>query len=184
MAWTAPMTATTNQTFTAAQWNTHVRDNFAETEAAKASTRGRYLVSNGNNALREFSWFTNYNTNVRSSTSTSYTDLSGGTGPQVGLSTSSAVLVFFSVSMGNETSNQQCWASVAVTGASTVAAADTWALMTDGVSSASSTDNQVRMSGFHRFTGLTVGHNVFTVRYRVTGGTGWFGQRAIQVMPL
>lgn len=37
MAWTAPMTASANGTLTAAQFNTHVRDNLLETETAKAT---------------------------------------------------------------------------------------------------------------------------------------------------
>lgn len=37
MAWTAPLTAALNGTLTAAQFNTHVRDNLLETEAAKAT---------------------------------------------------------------------------------------------------------------------------------------------------
>ena len=51
MAWTAPMTAVANAVFTAAQFNTHVRDNLLETAPAKATTTGGYFVATGTNTI-------------------------------------------------------------------------------------------------------------------------------------
>lgn len=185
MAWSAPMTAVLNATFTAAQWNTNVRDNLLETEAGKATTRGRFFVTTGANAIAEATIGHAQNTEARTTTSTSYTSLSG-TGP----ATSNTIpgttcTVFFAATLGNTTTTATTYVSVAVSGASTVAASDTIAIYTDGMNAAaSSTDNQIRMAGFHRFTGLTAGTNIFTMQYRVTAGTGHFSNRNIIAMAL
>jgi hypothetical protein len=47
------MTAVTNATFTAAQFNTHVRDNLLETAPAKATAADRFILTDGANAVRE-----------------------------------------------------------------------------------------------------------------------------------
>lgn len=182
MAWSAPMTAVLNATFTAAQWNTNVRDNLLETEAAKATTRGRYFVTLGANSIAERSWYTNTNSTTQSTTSTSYTNLASS-GPSVTCTTGTIAIVFWHCQMGSSTSGAQAWCSPEVSGTSTVAASDAWATMVDGMSATSSTDNQMGLSGFHRFTGLTAGAgNTFKMKYRVSAGTGWFASRSIQVM--
>ena len=185
MAWTAPMTATLNQTFTAAQWNTHVRDNFNMTEAGKATTRGRLFVTTGANTVAEAQTYRGDNAASQSTTSTSYTSLAGA-GPAVGTSVvGTTALVFWTVAMGNETATLSNFVSVAVSGASTVSASDEWAISTDGVNAAAtSTDNLTRMAGFYRFTGLTPGWNIFTMQYKVSGGRGWFSNRNIIAMAL
>ena len=185
MAWTAPMTATTNQTFTAAQWNTHVRDNLLATEAGKATTRGRFFVTTGANAIAEAKTFISTDNTSRSTTSTSYTDLSG-TGPAVGNTIAgTTATVWFQCTLGNSTTTATTFVSVDVSGASTVAASDAWAVSTDGMNAAATaTDNLIRMAGFKRFTGLTAGYNVFTMKYRVTAGTGFFSNRNVIVMGL
>lgn len=175
------MTAVANATFTAAQWNTNVRDNLLETEGAKATTRGRYFVTTAANAIAERSWYMNYNTTIQSTTSTSYADLSTS-GPSVTSTTGTSAIVFWHCKMGNTTSGQSVWCSPEVTGATTVAASDTWAVMFDGMSAATSSDNQQGQAGFHRFTSLTAGLNTFKMKYRVSANTGWFGARSIQVM--
>ena len=52
MAWTAPMTAAFEATLTAAEWNAQIRDNFQETEVARASAEGQYFTSNGANSIQ------------------------------------------------------------------------------------------------------------------------------------
>lgn len=186
MAWTAPLTATLNMTLTAAQWNTHVRDNLLVTEAAKATTRGRYFTSYAANSIRERSWFMNADTTTKSTTSTSYGDLSGGSsGPQLSSTVGTIAIVFWSVAMGNTTAGAETWCSVEAGGDVSVAASDDWAIMTDGISAATSTDNLIRMSGAHRFTGLGFANpSTFALKYRVSSGTGWFSHRAISVLAL
>lgn len=181
MTWSAPMTAVANTTFTAAQWNTNVRDNMLETEGAKATTRGRYFVTLAANSIAERSWYVNSNNTALSTTSTSYTSLSTA-GPTISSSTGTSAIVFWNCAMGSTTADAQAWCSVKVSGATTVAASDTWATMVDGMAAATSSDNLIRMAGFHRFTSLTAGTNSFSMQYRVSAGTGWFYQRAISVM--
>lgn len=47
------MTAVASTAFTAAQFNTHVRDNLNETAPAKATTSGRLIVTAGPNSIAE-----------------------------------------------------------------------------------------------------------------------------------
>lgn len=185
MAWTTPMTATLNQTFTAAQWNLHVRDNFNMTEAGVATTRGRLFVTTGANAVAECQTYRGDYTSAQETASTTYTSIAGA-GPAVGTTVvGTTATVFWQCTMGNETATLSNFCSVAVSGASTVAASDEWALSTDGTNvAATETDNHIRMAGMYRFTGLTPGWNIFTMQYRVTGGSGWFKNRNIIAMAL
>lgn len=73
-------------------------------------------------------------------------------------------------------------ASFAVSGASTIAADDSWSIYSSGMTAA----NANRWSVCRRVTGLTPGSNVFTMKYAagVSGATGTFRRREIIVMPL
>lgn len=51
MAWTAPRTWVSGETVTAAQLNTHLRDNMLETAPAKVTTAGDIVYATGANAL-------------------------------------------------------------------------------------------------------------------------------------
>ena len=53
MAWSAPMTAVANSTFTAAQFNQYVRDNLNETAPALATAAGSYFAADGINSIAE-----------------------------------------------------------------------------------------------------------------------------------
>lgn len=193
MAWTTPLTAVANATFTAAQYNTHARDNFNEMEAAKAtgawSASGSYadcmFHATGANAIALRQWRSNIVQKTgqgESSTSTSYTDVRT-LGPSVTVTTGVQALVFFGAILGNSSANAAAYASVAVSGASTVAADDDWALEMDGHTAyaGSNDDNALRRSQWKLFTGLTVGSNTFTMKYRVASGTGRFNYRHIAV---
>jgi hypothetical protein len=69
---------------------------------------------------------------------------------------------------------------VAVSGASSVAANDNWALIRDGLAAV----NILQMGDFHLFTGLTAGSNIFTMQYKVGSNTGTFVRRELLVIPL
>ena len=177
--------AATNQTFTAAEWNTHIRDNFAELENTHAQTAGRYIMSKGANDLAQRAMFVEYVTNTQSTTSTSYTDLAT-TGPTITVGTGTTAVLFWMCALGNDTANAEAYCSLAVEGDSAVAASDAWAIKTDGIAGAisSGSDNVIRMGGFHRFTGLTAGNNTFKLKYRVSAGTGRFGVRTLSIMTM
>lgn len=180
MAWTSPMTAVANTAFTAAQFNTHVRDNLLETAPAKATTAGGFFVSTGSNAIVERVAQQAVIDTGQTTTSTSYTDLAT-VGPSVSIQTGSQALVLWGAQIGNIASTSASYRmSVAVSGATTVAASDNWAF--GGVQSVG-TSARLTGSRSHMFTGLTPGVNTFTAKYRVSSGELMAAFRTIQVIP-
>ena len=92
MAWSAPMTAVSGSVFTAAQFNTFVRDNLNETSPAKATTSGAYFTVSGTNEITERVPASASTLVSETTTSTSFTDLTT-VGPEVTVDTgASAVL--------------------------------------------------------------------------------------------
>lgn len=179
MAWTAPMTAVANTAFTAAQFNTYIRDNLLETAPAKASGEGSYFVGNGANTLIERYWGTDPQLAEGSTSSSSYTDLSGSFGPTVTAATSSRALVILTGRMRNNTTSEYAAMSFAVSGDSSIAASDDNCLSFEN--SAANTDSQA--SVVIPLNTLTPGSNTFTTKYRSTGGTATFERRRITVLP-
>jgi hypothetical protein len=173
------MTAVAGATFTAAQFNQYVRDNLNQTAPALATTASQLFVSTGANAIAVRTPSTARVDTVQSTASTSYTDLAT-VGPSVTATTGTIALVWFSAAMANSVSDAQSNASVAVSGASSVAASDNWRLLTDGISAG----NYVRYGQFHAFTGLTAGSNTFAMKYRAGSNTASYQLREILVLPL
>ncbi len=179
MTWSAPMTAVAGATFTAAEFNQYVRDNLNETAPAKATAASQLFVSTGANAITTRSPSTTSVSTNENTTSTSYTDLTTP-GPSLSVACGTIALVYFAASQANDTANSACLSSVEVTGASSVSASDSWALLSDGVQAG----NFVRYGMFHVFTGLTAGTNTFTMKYRAGSSTARFQRREIAVIPL
>ena len=115
----------------------------------------------------------------QTTTSTSYTDLAT-VGPSVTLTTGTKALVIISTYIQNAVSNRDTYASWEVSGASTVAAADSWGMLVW----ANASGIQISASRVHLITGLTPGSNTFTMKYRVSAGTGAFSQRHITVLDM
>lgn len=181
MAWSTPLTAVANSALTAAQWNASVRDNLLETSPAKATAAGRIFVSTGANAIAERVIDQVTNTDSGTTSSTSFTDLTGtAVGPSVTVTTGTRALVWFSCQMGNSGTNAVTQAAVAVSGATTLAADNTKDLYIDGLGGGQA----IRAGIVELFTGLTPGSNTFTLKYRVGSGTGTFYDRAIGVIAL
>lgn len=183
MAWTAPMTAVANSVFTAAQFNQFVRDNLNATAPAKATAAGGYFAADGINSIVERRISGAIDIDVGgTTTSTTFDDLAGGAavGPAVTLTTGTQALVFIH-SQATNSGAGSARASVEVSGASTIAAADNRSIATFG-----SADNGLGASTWTWYTGglaLTPGSNTFTMKYRVSSGTGTFDDRRIAVMP-
>lgn len=175
MAWTTPLTATLNGTLTAANWNTHVRDNFLQTEPAKLMDVSEYLVTAGANSLVARKATRATVTTEQSTAATSYVNLST-LGPSVSLATGTLVLVFGHC-LGTVSSATNAWfASWSISGATSTSSSDTWAVMDkDAIFAA-------RASVFLHT--VTAGTNTFKMTYRVDGGTGTFRYRRITVLPL
>lgn len=105
-----------------------------------------------------------------STSSTSYTDLATS-GPSVSVQTNTSALITLSVMSANNTGTQFNVAAVAVSGATTLAAADA-----NGVFMQPAGANYwVWGTSTFVISGLTAGVNTFKVQYRVAGNTGTFG---------
>jgi hypothetical protein len=181
MAWTTPLTAVANAAFTAAQFNASVRDNLLMTSPALATTAGSIFAVTGTNTIAQRIPDTASVTGAAETTnSTSYTGtLSGGggtAGPSLTLTTGPKALISFHCRQSTSGATTNVWTSVAVSGASSLVASDNYAISTDIISS------QI----FHGLTylekNLTAGSNTFQMQYRVTGGTGTFAARRIDVV--
>ena len=180
MTWTAPLTATTNATFTAAQFNACVRDNLLETEAALATSAGGLFISQGANSIAQRAVNSGAYSPYESTASTAYVDLPHPVA--VGANTGTQALVFWTCGEYNSSANATSLCSVAVSGISTaMAASDDRAMSIGGLTAA---NVSVKRGMFNLFAGLTAGYNVFTLKYRVSAGTGFFGNRTLTVFPL
>lgn len=173
------MTAVSGAALTAAQWNTHVRDNLLETGPAKATTAGRILVTAGANSIVERVVDTATITTSQTTSSTSYTDLAT-VGPSVTVTTGTRALVWFSVQASNSSANSVTQTGVDISGATTSAASSNIDLHFDGLGA----DQALRASCVHLYTTLTPGSNTFKMQYRVGSNTGSFFDRNIGVMAL
>jgi hypothetical protein len=173
------MTAVANTVFTAAQFNTHVRDNLNETAPAKVTAAGQIVVSNGVNSI-----VARTPTNARvdtsqTTTSGAYGDLAT-VGPAVTVTTGTSAIVFIQCQLDNNTLNANSSASYAVSGATTVAAGDGTRISREGC--AATTPHRYGMASV---VALTAGSNTFTMKYRCQAATtGTFSQREIIVIPL
>lgn len=179
MAWTTPLTAVANAALTAAQWNASVRDNLAETAPAKATAAGQIFVATGANSIAARTVTTARVDTGESTASTTYAALTTP-GPAVTVTTGTAALAFLTATISNSTSGATANASIAVSGATTLAASDNDVLRIQG---GGTTDVQ-RCTSLVSFTALTAGSNTFTVQYRVVSGTGTYSTRVITVVPL
>ena len=182
MAWTAPMTFSDGVALTAAQLNTYLRDNLNETMTAKATTAGALMFSTDVNEWAErFSGFSRDNATF-STASTSYVDSASGR-PAVTVTTGTDALVVFAAHIGNTSANTATYCTYNVTGASSIASAESQSIRLDGYI-ASTGDNYIGAGMYDIRQDLTPGENTFTMRYRVDAGTGSFAYRMLAVQPL
>ena len=179
MTWTAPMTFVSNTVLTAAQLNIFLRDNFLECAPAKATTSGYHFVSTGGNAIAERAILSSIINTSESTTSTSYVDLAS-VGPQVTVTTGSKALWIASANALNGTLNSQVLASVAISGASSIASSNQRSLSCDGLAASQG----IQSSFSYLESGLTPGVNTFTMEYRVDSNTGYFSNRNLIVIAL
>ena len=116
-----------------------------------------------------------------STTSTSYTDLTT-VGPSVTATTQTTALIIFNAYATQSTQFLVCDAGVAVSGATTIAAAAgtgifRWSPANNGGASS--------FAAAIFIPGLTPGSNVFTMKYAATlGGTATFANRNLLVIPM
>jgi hypothetical protein len=118
----------------------------------------------------------------QTTTSTSYTDLATA-GPAVTVTTGTKALVIVTGRMVGGSTSVETYMSYAVSGATTIAASDTVALLLRQGQGPDGTDIGIRASGVSVAT-LTAGSNTFTAKYKVTSGTQTFANREIFVINL
>jgi len=117
----------------------------------------------------------------QTSTSTSYTDLATS-GPTATATTGTQALVIVGARIQVAALTQTVFMSFAVSGATTVAANDIYAIQ--ATSPGGEFESGKQMSYASVITGLTAGSNTFTAKYRVSGSTGTWLNRQIIVVPL
>lgn len=179
MAWSAPMTAVANSTFTAAQFNQYVRDNLNETAPAKATSAGSYFVADGVNSIAERTPDGVGVLTEETTASTSFTDLAT-VGPSVTVETGPFALVLTHSQVENSGAGFT-YAGVEVTGASAISPANNRSINISG--SAGTRLGAGTAVLYEGGLALTPGTNTFTMKYRVSSGTGTFADRRIIVMP-
>lgn len=119
----------------------------------------------------------NYIVSDQTTTSTSYTDLTtAGPSVSVDIGASKQALVIISAGLYNAATPK--YMSVAVSGATTIAASDTEAIRRDG-----GAFDGIQTTAFI-ISGLNPGTNVFTAKYKTASGTANFFARRIIVIPL
>jgi hypothetical protein len=177
MAWSTPLTAVSNATLTAAQWNASVRDNLNETPAAKATTAGSFFAATAANAIAERIPATASVSTSQGSAITTFGDLATA-GPAVTCTTGPKALVAVGCVLTTDTTGIRAFMGYAVSGATTIAATDDTAVVNDS-SAATKIIGASRVS----MPTLTAGSNVFTSKYRVTSTNGTWAQRNIVVIP-
>lgn len=180
MAWSVPLTAVSNATFTAAQFNASVRDNLLETAPAKATTAGSFFAATGTNAIAErIPGGATVLTAQTTATTATYGDLTT-VGPAVTCVTGTSAFVFVASQIENATAGGGGNMGYAVTGASTIAASDDKALRVISGAAGERTRPGVTV----RESGLTGGSNTFTAKYTTpTGNTATFQYRHLAVIP-
>ena len=170
------MTAVSGSVFTAAQFNTYVRDNLNETAPAKATAAGQIFVSTAANQIVARTVAADYISTQESTTATSYADMAT-TGPTVTATTSTAAIVALFCNSFHNTGGA-AWMSYDVSGATTTGASDDKAIQLQ-----STGGQHVGATILHQ--GMTAGVNTFTAKYRVSAsGTGTFSVRRLMVIPL
>jgi hypothetical protein len=171
------MTAVANSAFTAAQFNTHVRDNLLETAPAKATGSGTHFVGTGTNSIAQRQVQEATVSASESTTSTSYTDLNTP-GPAVTVTTGTRAIVLITADIRAGTAGQFGRMSVTISGATSDAAIDSRCLKFGSPGAGDS-----HQSTFAWMPVLTAGSNTFTAKYRSSSGTSTYADRRLVVLP-
>lgn len=158
MSWNGIHTWTVGERLTAANMNLYVSDNTSDLDRRTSPIQSSVVA-------------------IESTTSTSYTDLTTlGPAVTVTIGSTGKALVGIYAAYSNASGNFALM-SYAISGATTVAATDTYALQANATS-------DVRNGAVTVVSGLNPGSTTFTAKYRVTAGTGAFNGRFLWVCPL
>jgi hypothetical protein len=156
MAWATPIIHAVGDILTASDWNISSND----LSFLAGTTSASVVTSQG-------------------TASTSYVDLAT-VGPAVTVTTGANALVILTTNISNNSASTFSNMGYAISGATTLAAADVTAL---SIATPTGSIGQ-QVSELTRASALTAGSNTFTAKYRVGSGTGTFANRSITVIPL
>lgn len=187
MTWYAPFTFVAGVPITAEDLNKYLYDNMQETligklkSGAVSSTEGVWFSSDGVNSVvgRQIVADTSVGSGFRASTTYGVPTINNGghVNPTVTVQTGTKALVVWSALTRVNTASQpaattSCYTGVAVSGASSISANDTYAIRVSGSQYAPNDENtwvgtvNFDCMAFRWFTGLTPGTNTFTLHYR------------------
>ncbi len=116
---------------------------------------------------------------AETTTNTSYVNLATA-GPSVTMQTGPRAIVIVGARLDSSTTSDSVYMSYAVSGATTIAAADTSALEY----AAFAAGVNIQASYVDYVSNLTPGFNTFTAMYRTTGGTATYRNRRLIVIPV
>lgn len=169
------MTAIAGASVLAADFNTFVRDNLNQTAPAIATSVSSWFPHSGVNTLAERFPTQNNATGASTTTSTTYGNLADGITTSVTVNTGTMAAVLLYTNLNNSAGGNRTWCAFDISGATTRAADDTRSVD-------HSQAGGMRWGATFIET-LNAGSNTFTMRYRVTAGTGTFSARRIGVIP-
>lgn len=180
MAWTSPMTFVSNNVLTAAQMNTHLRDNLLELAPAKATTNlGSWFISQSPNMIAERLIRTSRVTTNQVTKSTSWTDLTTK-GPQVTVTTGQAAIVMLAAQVGNTVLDNSASMAFEISGYTDKDPEEKFSIESDGRAA-----NTHALWGVTFYVGdLNPGINTFTCKYKAGGEQAEFSNRFIGVLGL
>jgi hypothetical protein len=180
MAWSSPMTAVTGNVFTAAQFNQHVRDNLNTTAPAVATTAGGIIVTTAANVVIQRTPQVAFVGTDESTATTTYVDLTT-LGPAVTVTSGTKALVTIGGGASNNTIGLASRIAAAVSGATTIAAADADSFLIES----GNVSDHFQGTWTYITTALNSGSNTFTAKYRTSagGGVSNFDNRLITVTP-
>ena len=178
MSWTSPMTATTGNVLTAAQFNTNWRDNMLVSEAAVATGAGNLLVCTASaHTPVERTPQVEFQGGADSTTNTSFTTLADS--PSIAITTGTKALVSIGAGVSNDTAAFGCRVGLDVSGATTIGATDSTSYYAD-----SGLAGDGHQGTWVTIINLNAGFHLFDHRYRaVFGGTATFNRRLLVVIP-
>lgn len=178
MAFTPPMTAIAGVPFTAAEFNSNVRDNLLASEIGLATpSDGSFnIAAQDDNELVFLKPGVAVAAGIVSTTSNPYVSLGGGT-PTLTLTTGRLAMVAIYSWTRHDVQNGSCWLGLQVSGATSV--------LLDCTLLGTPEADQLRMGSGIIFVTLNPGSNTFTVVYGETGGgTAEFANRTLSVVPI
>jgi hypothetical protein len=169
------MTAIAGASVLAADFNTYVRDNLNQTAPAICTSLSSWFPASAVNQLAERFPTQANDLGASTTTNAAYANLADGLTTQVTVSTGNKALVLIYSNINNSVNGNRTWCGFDISGSTSRAADDTRAI--------DHSSNQGMRWGATFLESLTAGSNTFTLRYRVTAGTGTFSVRRIAVIP-